>query len=271
MQPRWARVRTRRRQNHDTFTLTLEKSRSPAPEPPAFRPGQFNMLGVPGHAEVPISISGDPALFELEHTIRSVGSATQALERLRPGDSLLLRGPFGVGWPLASARGRALVIVAGGIGLAPLKSAIHAALNEQQVASLVIAYGARSPKDLLFQRELGAWAKRSGVQVHVTVDRGDPGWTGHTGVVTKLLERSRFDPRVAVAFVCGPEVMLRYAARELERLGMAEADIYLSVERNMKCGVGICGHCQLGPLVVCRDGPVVAFDRLRPLLTVAEL
>jgi NAD(P)H-flavin reductase len=273
MQPRFLRVLRRRAQTADTFTFWLEAaSGAPAQTPGSgFGPGQFNMIGVPGYAEVPISISGDPAKPELEHTIRSVGSATRALERLRRGDWVAVRGPFGIGWPLERAVGRELLIVAGGIGLAPLKPAIHAALSERRVASLVVVYGARSPRDLLFRREIESWARRAGVQVSVTVDRGDPGWTGHTGVVTKLLERVRFNPGQALAFLCGPEVMLRYCARELERLGMPDADIYLSVERNMKCGVGICGHCQLGPLIVCRDGPVVAYDRLRPLLNVAEL
>jgi NAD(P)H-flavin reductase len=268
MLPRFARVARRRQQTGDTFTLWLETSRSEQP----FAPGQFNMLGVPGHAEVPISISGDPERRELEHTVRAVGSATRALGRLRRGDWVSLRGPYGVGWPMRAARGAPVVIVAGGIGLAPLKSVIHSVLaRRREFGPLVIVYGARTPADLLFQRELERWAKQHDVQVLVTVDRGDPGWTGQTGVVTKLLGQARFDAARAVCMLCGPEIMMRYAARELERIGVPEANVYLSVERNMKCGVGQCGHCQLGPLFVCKDGPVVTYPRVRPLLLVGEL
>jgi NAD(P)H-flavin reductase len=272
MLPRFARVVRSRQLTADTFTLWLREDGTASAAPKAFAPGQFNMLGAPGHAEVPISISGDPALSETEHTLRTVGSATRALGRLRRGDWVGVRGPFGTGWPMAGAQQRPLVVVAGGIGLAPLKSVIHSVLSRRHdFGPLVIVYGARTPADLLFQRELEHWASEPDVQVLVTVDRGDPGWTGQTGVVTKLLAQARFDAGSAVCFLCGPEIMMRYCARELGRLGVPQSAIYLSVERNMKCGVGLCGHCQLGPLFVCKDGPVVAYERVRPLLLVPEL
>jgi NAD(P)H-flavin reductase len=238
-----------------------------------FDPGQFSMLYAVGVGEVPISISGDPGFAGfLEYTIRSVGAVTNALTSLRPGDHLGLRGPFGIGWPLESGFGRDLVIVAGGIGLAPLRPVVlHALAHRDRFNAVSLLYGARTPHDLLFNFELHGWRARFDIEVEVTVDRGSADWMGDVGVVTQLLNRVLFEPENTTAMVCGPEVMMRAAARQLQSHGVATADIAVSLERNMKCGIGLCGHCQLSTHLLCRDGPVVAYRLAEPWMEVAEL
>lgn len=258
------------KETDDTFTLSIDaESRGGF----SFAPGQFNMVYAFGAGEVPISISGDPAVLgELWHTIRAVGPVTQTLKGLTRGDELGIRGPFGSVWPVEQAEGKDLVIVAGGIGLAPLRPVIaHVLGNRERYGQLAVAYGARSPSELLFRKDLARWLARTDVQLSVIVDRGDPGWTGHTGVVTACLEGLEFDRQGVLALVCGPEVMMRFAARELMHLGVSPNNIYLSAERNMKCAIGLCGHCQLGPAFVCKDGPIFRYDVLRPLMAVREL
>jgi NAD(P)H-flavin reductase len=237
-----------------------------------FAPGQFNMLTAFGVGEAAISLSGDPADGRLIHTIRDVGPVSRSLTRLAQGDAVGVRGPFGVGWPLAVAEGRDLLIIAGGLGLAPLRPAIYRVLTERQrYGSVSLLYGARRPEDILFGMELAGWRARLDVDVAVTVDHALSDWRGHVGVVTRLLPRATFDPTSAVAMLCGPEIMMRNVAATLATQGMAEERIFLSMERNMKCAVGHCGHCQLGPAFVCRDGPVFTYARMRPLLAVKEL
>ncbi len=257
---------TRRVQNTpDTFTIELE----PGAGGFAFLPGQFNMLYAPGCGEVPISISGDPDRPEtLVHTIRAVGPTTFALSRLNDGDVVGVRGPFGTAWPDPPTHAD-VVFVAGGIGLAPLRPSLYRALNRG--AKVYLVYGARSPTDLLYSDELPVWAQRDGVTSIVTVDRGDPGWLGNTGVVTKYLSWLGFDATNTVAMTCGPEVMMRFVARELVRTGMARSDIHVSLERNMKCGVGFCGHCQLGPHLLCKTGPVMTHEQAAPLMAIRQL
>ncbi len=255
-------VRQAQRETADTFTLTLEAADGVAPL--RFVPGQFNMLYVFGAGEVPISISGDPAKPELlVHTIRSVGGVTRALRRLVKGDLVLVRGPFGEGWPVEQAHGHDVVIVAGGIGLAPLRPALyHVLLHRGQYGRVVLLYGARTPRDLLYTRELREWRGRFDLEVEVTVDRASVEWQGGVGVVTKLIARSPFDAQSAMVFLCGPEVMIRFAIMALQRRGVADAAIYASLERNMKCAVGLCGHCQVGPVFVCKDGPVFRYEQI---------
>jgi NAD(P)H-flavin reductase len=267
--PRPAVVRRFVRETADTFTLVLDPSEGPLP----FAPGQFHMLSLPGVGEVPISISGDPARPEtVVHTVRAVGSVTRALQRLVPGATVGLRGPYGTAWPVDRALGHDLVIVAGGIGLAPLRPAVyHALAHRGQYGRVVLLYGARSPKDILYPRELREWRGRFDVEVEVTVDRATADWQGSVGVVTRLVDRSPFDPASAVAFLCGPEVMIRFGVMALARRGIPDGRLFVSLERNMKCAVGLCGHCQLGPYFVCRDGPVFAYDRVRDLLRIAEV
>ena len=234
------------------------------------RPGQFNMLYLPGIGETPISVSGrDAANGTWLHTIRTAGNATRAIERMRPGETLGLRGPFGTAWPLEESRGLDVLLVAGGIGLAPLRPAIRALLQRQgEFGQTTVIHGARSPEGLLFANEYADW-NRAGLRVETTVDRGSFGWTGNIGVATLAIDRLHpFDAERTTVWMCGPEVMLRYAVKSALARGVAPDRIYVSLERNMQCAVGLCGHCQLGPAFVCKDGPVFRYDKMAPFLRV---
>ena len=257
------RVESRRRETADTFTLTLNPAGSGQKWP--FAPGQFNMLTAFGIGEVPISISGDPAEPKrLIHTIRAVGAATKHLCGLARGEIVGVRGPFGTAWPVKEAEDSDLVIVAGGLGLAPLRPAIYQALAHRSAyGNIEMIYGARSPEDILYFRELESWRGRFDVRVHVTVDAATPEWRGRVGVVTKVIAQARFDPPNTVALVCGPGVMMRFTVQELLTRGVSLDNIFVSLERNMQCGLGLCGHCQLGPLFICKDGPVFPFSRVK--------
>ena len=259
------------RETHDTFTLTLDVAGWRGGF--AFAPGQFNMVSLFGVGEVPISISGDPAESAiLVHTIRAVGGVTRALAKVKKGGFVGVRGPYGSPWPLDVAKGRDVVMIAGGLGLAPLRPAICEVFrNRAAYAQAVVLVGARTPEDLSFARELARWERRRDAHVRVTVDRARAGWVGHVGVVPALLRGAPFDPARAVAFVCGPEVMMRFTVRDLNALGVSDDRIFVSLERSMKCGVGLCGHCQVGPLFLCKDGPVVRFDRARRFFAVREM
>lgn len=268
MAPEPFRVTRRRRETADTWTLELEPLAGPRLEPD---PGQFTMLYAFGIGEVPISVSG-AAGAPLTHTVRAVGAVTEAICASRPGTVLGVRGPFGNAWPVADAAGSDLVVVAGGIGLAPLRPALcHALRHRGEYGEVALLYGSRTPDLLLYGAELQRWRGRFDLQVDVTVDTAESGWRGKVGVVPKLVGTARFDPRSTVALVCGPELMMRFAAGALLERGVPANRIYLSMERNMRCGLGHCGHCQLGPTLVCRDGPVYRYDELAPLLEVREL
>jgi NAD(P)H-flavin reductase len=258
------------KETHDTFTFELEPVSSRIS---SFAPGQFNMLYVFGVGEVPISISGDPARPEvLVHTIRAVGTVTQAMRKLKHGDMLGVRGPFGSHWPIEEAVGNDLVIVAGGIGLAPLRPVIyHVLANRDKFGKVALLYGARTPQDLLYTRQLEHWRSRFDFQVEVTLDSAARGWRGNVGVVTTLIPGEQFDPSHTVAMICGPEVMMRFTIIELQKRGVADEAIFISMERNMKCGIGLCGHCQLGPTFICKDGPVYTYDRLSELFGKREI
>ncbi len=267
--PRPFVVRRVRREAAGTSTLTLEPYDG---VPLRFRPGQFTMLGRPGHAEVPISVSGDPAHPErLEQTVRAVGDATDALVRCRRGDVVLVRGPYGHGWEVGDAEGGDVLLVAGGIGLAPLRPVLLDVLaGRQRYGRVMLVYGSRSPDLLLFRRELERWGGRFDLDVAVTVDTAPRGWRGHVGLVTRALPRD-LDPASTVAFVCGPEIMMRLSGDALVAQGMLPGRVRVSMERNMKCGIGLCGHCQVRELFVCTDGPVFGYDRVRPLMSVRGL
>ena len=269
MLPRIAHVRRRRRDAPQVWTLDVE----PTETAPSFLPGQFNMLTVFGVGEVPISLSGDPGEpGRLVHTIRAVGPVSAALTRLSPGDPVGLRGPFGAGWPMAEAAGRDVVVVAGGLGLAPLRPALYRLLAERaHYGKIALLYGTRSPADILFRHELESWRRRLDIDIEVTVDHADSDWRGNVGVVTTLIARAAFDPLHGLALVCGPEVMMRFAIAALRDVGLTDEAIYLSMERNMKCAIGLCGHCQFGTVFVCRDGPVFRYDRVRTLLALKEI
>lgn len=257
-----------RHDSPDVVTLDLAP-----PGPFEFLPGQFNMLYQPGIGEVPISISGDPAdRGHVLHTIRDVGPVTSALCALRPGDQVGVRGPYGTSWPLAAAESGDLVIVAGGIGLPPLRPALYQALSQRDhYGRVVLLYGARTPDDLLFTDELTAWRARFDLHVSVTVDAADRDWRGNVGVVPDLLRRAPFDPETTTAFVVGPEIMIRFTIRALLEAGVTDDRIYLSMERNMQCAVAMCGHCQLGPYLVCRDGPVFSHRKVARWLGIREV
>lgn len=267
-------IRARHDDTADTFTLTLAREDG---APCDFTPGQFNMLYAPGVGEVAISISGDAATpAVLTHTIRAVGAGTRALAARAVGTQIGVRGPFGAGWPMGEALRRHVVFVAGGIGLAPLRPAIlalAAAAEARASAGLrtVVYCGSRSPADLLYADELAAWAKLPGFSVRVTVDHAGPDWQGAVGLVTALMKGLPGPGAATLAMSCGPEVMMRVVANRLVDLGVDANDVHLSAERNMKCAVGHCGHCQYGPLFVCRDGPVFPYPRLAPLLRVREI
>lgn len=257
------RVADRWDETHDVFSLLLEPTGGCRPL--QFSPGQFNMLYSFGAGESAISISSDPNAGDdkLIHTIRRVGTVTSALSRLKTGDQIGLRGPFGSPWPMDAMRGRDLVFVAGGIGLAPLRPAIlHALSHRDDFGRIVILAGARDPKDVLFARELQQWPSLDGVECRLTVDRAEEGWTRSVGVVTKLIPKADFDPANAAALICGPEIMMRYTAIELRNRGVTDDRIFVTMERNMNCAIAICGHCQLGPEFICKDGPVFRFDRI---------
>jgi NAD(P)H-flavin reductase len=271
MQPHLYIVQRVQRETHDTFTLELVSQNNNGNH--QFTPGQFNMLYVFGVGEVPVSISGDPAEAEtIVHTTRAVGAVTKAMAKLMRGDALGIRGPYGIGWPVAEATNKDVIIVAGGIGLAPLRPAIHALLkNRERVGKVVVLYGTRTPDDILFRHDLEQWRSRFDMHVYVTVDRALAGWKGYVGVVTTLIPQAPFDPSNTIALVCGPEIMMRFTVTELQKRGVAPANISVSMERNMKCGIGLCGHCQYGPKFICKDGPVFSYDRIKHLFNLREL
>ncbi len=260
-----------RRELSDTFTLTLAAQDGKTDF--QFQPGQFNMLYQFGVGEVPISISGDPARSDrLIHTIRDVGSVTSAMAKLAKGDVIGLRGPYGKPWPVEDMEGQDIVIITGGIGLAPLRPAIyHILANRKKYGKVVLLYGARTPGDILYRKELEKWRGRFDMCVEVTVDNAGREWSGNVGVVPNLVSRARFDPLHTSAMVCGPEIMMHYAIKALNSADVANDQIYVSMERNMKCAVGFCGHCQYGHNFVCKDGPVFRFDRISKIFSVREV
>lgn len=267
--PKLCYVRNRRHDAPDAWTLEIEfADRNPF----HYTPGQFNMLTAFGVGEAAISISGPPGRGRLIHTIRDVGPVSHALTRLAPNDPIGVRGPFGVGWPMAIAEGQDVVIVAGGLGLAPLRPAIYDILSRrEQFGDVRLLYGARRPEDILYLSEIEEWRKKSDIDINITVDHAGMDWPGHVGVVTRLLSCVRMDASRTIAMLCGPEVMMRFVAASLIEKDLGVGRIFLSMERNMKCAIGHCGHCQLGPTFICRDGPVFTFERMGPLMSVKEL
>jgi NAD(P)H-flavin reductase len=271
MVPEPWQVRRTRRETHDTFTLELESGE--ARDGFHFLAGQFNMLYMFGVGEVPISISGDPSKSQkLVHTIRAVGPVTKAMRAVRRGDALGVRGPFGSCWPLQEAAGKDVLIVAGGIGLAPLRPVVYEILAKRKnYGQIALLYGTRTPADMLYSKELEQWGKRADLQAHITVDRASGTWSGNVGVVPTLISKAQFNPRNTIAMICGPEVMMRFTVRDLQKYGVALENIYISMERNMKCAVGFCGHCQFGPTFICKEGPVFRYHRIQNLLAIREL
>lgn len=239
-----------------------------------FRPGQFNMIYIPGIGEAPISISSSPDDHDLTHTIRIAGDVTTAIGRLNHGESLYIRGPFGKGWPVEEAEERDVMIVAGGLGIAPLRSVIRELAKKGKGLrgkKGYILYGAKSPKDVIFRDEFPRY--RESFDIYLTVDKADPEeyWRGERGFVTNLIGRISFDPLNTVVFTCGPEAMMQAVIKELILKGVPGEKIFLSMERNMNCGMGVCGHCMFGPRFVCKDGPVFRFTDVEEFLGIKEI
>lgn len=254
----------------DSRTLLL---RAPAGQEIVPAPGQFNMLYPFGIGEAAISLSAlgdEPGL--LLHTVRGVGATSRAIAALKPGDWLGVRGPFGVGWPMGQARGQDIILIAGGIGMAPLRPVVHAVLRERSAfGRLLVFYGARTPRERLFAAELTRWETSRELEFALTVDAGNANWSGRVGFVTALLGQANIDPERTIIMTCGPEVMMRATAQQAMARGVAARNIYVSMERNMKCAAGLCGHCQFGPVFICKDGPVFSYERVADLLIVREI
>ncbi|HWQ94804.1 MAG TPA: FAD/NAD(P)-binding protein [Gammaproteobacteria bacterium] len=268
--PQLAAVVERVDETRDVFTLRLRLHDAQARAAYRFQPGQFNMLYLWGVGEVAISIVSDPDDLDLiDHTIRAVGRVTRGLQRLKPGDKLGLRGPFGRGWPLEAAQGRHLLLITGGLGCAPTTSMIHYALQRRaSYGRVTVCHGVKHPDDLIYTDRIQTWCAAPDTQVMLTADKGTPEWRGRVGLVTQTLED--IDPIMfkGMAMMCGPEPMMVSVAEDLLKRGMALTDIYLSMERNMQCAVGHCGHCQFGGKFICKDGPVFPYAQLRALLAV---
>jgi NAD(P)H-flavin reductase len=267
MAPRPFVVAARRREVPGVWTLELEPADG---APLRVLPGQFTMVYAFGVGEIALSVSGADR-GRLVHTVASVGAVSAAVCAARPGTVLGIRGPLGNGWPLAAARGADVVVMAGGVGLAPLRETVrHLLARRGEYGELMLLYGSRTPQTLLYRREIERW-RRQGLTAELIVDAAGRGWDGRVGFVTELIPPAAFDPDAAVAMVCGPEVMMTHCARSLLDRGLPADRLYVSLERNMRCGMGFCGHCQLGGTLICRDGPVYAWDRIAPALGVREL
>jgi len=271
MKPDPFRIQHVWKETKDTFSVELTDLQPRRPF--LFCPGQFNMVYVYGVGEIPISISGDPSdSRHVIHTTRAVGVVTKALQTLRRGDVVGIRGPFGSPWPVAEAEGSDVVIVAGGIGLAPLRPVLYRIIERREkYGSVVLLYGARTPADILFRKELERLRSRLDIDVHVTVDRALVQWRGNVGVVSAMIARGGFDPQSTVAMLCGPEIMMRFSVAELTKKGISDDSIYVSLERNMKCGCGLCGHCQLQKYFICKDGPVFPYVNVSNAMAIREL
>lgn len=249
------------READDVVTISLARDNQ---DTFSFRPGQFNMLYLFGAGDVPISIASDRAAgSELKHTIRAAGGLTERFVEQEPGDTVGVRGPFGSAWPLDRAEGKDLLLITGGIGLAPLRTAVYELLDRRDSFGRVsLLYGAKTPDQILYEDDLNGWEQRSDLDVRVTVDSADRTWKGPVGVVTNLIPSADFDPENVVVFTCGPEIMMTFVIDELSGLGVEHDQVFVSMERNMECAVSHCGHCQLGPEFICKDGPVLNFERI---------
>ncbi len=267
------RFHVARKRNETADTLTFDLAPADTSDGFSFAPGQFNMLYLFGLGEVPISISGDAEQTDrLVHTVRLVGSVTDGFADLKRGDTIGVRGPYGAGWPMDECNGGDVLVIAGGLGLAPLRPAMYHLFNHRDHYRRVsILYGARSPADIVYHDEIQRWRQQLDINVEVTVDHADLRWHGNVGVITPLVAKAEFDPANTTALVCGPGIMMRFVAATLERRGLASDRIYVSLERNMRCAIAHCGHCQLGPHFVCKDGPVLSHDRVRDILQIAQV
>lgn len=272
MVPYWAKITEIQTEAPGVATFWLKFDDASVRKGFTFHPGQFNMLYLPGYGESAISISSDSHDNErIGHTVRSIGNVTNRFARLKVGDTVGVRGPFGSYWPLEEAKGSDIILATGGIGLPPLRSALyHIIHNRSDYGRVVLLYGARNPRDLQYTTEYETWSN-SGIETLITVDRADDTWTGQVGVVPILFYRLRMEPQRSMIFTCGPEIMIRFVVFEAMARRVPLNRIFVSLERNMKCGLGFCGHCQIGPYFVCKDGPVFSLEKLQPYYNVEEL
>ena len=271
LEPQWAEITAITKEVDEVSTYWLRFTDPALQSAYTFEPGQFNMVYVPGYGEAAISISSDPNdKTRIGHTVRFVGNVTRAISRLKTGDVIGLRGPFGASWPVKQLEGKDVFIACGGIGLPPLRPALYQIMQDRaKYGKVTLLYGARTPGDLMYTDEYDAWRKAD-IDVEVTVDRGDSNWTGRVGVVPMWFYHFRIDPHKTIVLTCGPEIMIRFVIFEALARRVPNESIYVSLERNMKCGQGSCGHCQLGPYFICKDGPVFRFDALQPYFNVEE-
>jgi len=266
-----ARVTAIKDEAYAIATYEIEFEADDLKERYAFRAGQFNMVYLPNIGEVPISLSSDPAETDvMGHTIRYAGNVTRAISRLRIGDTVGIRGPYGTAWPLERIHGNDVCIVTGGIGLAPLRPVIyHIINNRSDYGRVYLLYGARTPIDMLYTEQFEDW-EAHGIEIHQTVDRADESWKGHVGVVPMMFYHLRLNPKKTTVLTCGPEIMIHFVIFEALARRIPKEQIYVSMERNMKCGVGLCGHCQFGPTFVCKEGPVFAYATIEPFFGVED-
>lgn len=253
----------------DTVSITITPADQSEFE---FKPGQFCMVYIPGSGDIPISISGKALGGDgIVLTVRSVGLVSDSICNLQPGDSIGIRGPFGTGWPVDLVSGHDFLAIGGGLGGAPLRPAIGAVISDPtRTHSNAYLYGSRTPDTVLFDAQLSDWSNAPNTEVMLTVDQGDTEWHGNVGLVTALLPRVEIEPTNTIVFICGPDLMMRFTALELLDLGVPAENVYLSLERNMQCGVGLCGHCQLGGKFICTDGPVFKYSEITELLAVSD-
>jgi NAD(P)H-flavin reductase len=271
LEPAWAEITSITPEVEGISTFWLKFIEPSIQKSYTFRPGQFNMVYVAGVGEAAISICSDPENpSSIGHSIRFVGNVTRAVSRLKVGDVLGLRGPFGTYWPMDELIGKDVFIATGGIGLPPLRPAIYHILhNRDKFGKVTLLYGARSPDQLMYTEEYDTWRK-AGIDIQLTVDHGDQSWTGSVGVVPMWFYQFRIDPHKTAILTCGPEIMIRFVIYEALARRIHPDSIHVSLERNMKCGQGSCGHCQVGPYFICKDGPVFRFDALQPYFNVEE-
>jgi NAD(P)H-flavin reductase len=270
--PHWAEIVKIIPETDGVSTIHLKFTDQTVQNHYLFEPGQFNMIYIPGYGEAAISMSSDleAAHGLLVHTIRHIGNVTRAASRLKVGDIVGIRGPFGSSWPLQLMEGMDVVIACGGIGLPPLRGAIYRIIrNREKYGKVTLLYGARTPSELMYPTEYESWQKAD-IEMQLTVDRGDDKWTGRVGVVPMWFYHFRVDPHKTAVLSCGPEIMMRFVIYEALARRIPSNHIFISLERNMKCGQGSCGHCQQGPFFICKDGPVFPFSTLEGIFNVEE-